>query len=113
LTIALRKSRLCDGDVDILDEYIERLPGDVPPELVVFSDSAVVSHFSERYDIKITDLLSGVGDHHSYAKTIANKLTLTDDYVSTDACRIYAASRDKAEFDQIKKFLNSTLSDRR
>lgn len=110
----LRAVGLVDGDMPAADTYVCTLPGDLAPEKIVFRDLAVEEHFgNEPYSISIAELLSGIPDHHGYLRAVADRLMLDESYIATEACRVYAASRDQQEFAPIGDFLQKHLGDRR
>jgi hypothetical protein len=81
------------------------LPGLRPPELEVFSDSAVQGHFATTYSVDVNEALSSVDDHHGYADALAS-LTRTDKaMIVWEACRAYATNRDRSELEPIVQFL--------
>lgn len=111
----LRVAGLVDGDVKLSgDEFVMSLPGTRAPEIEVFSDPAVRSHFAdEPYKIVTEGILASTADHHGYAAAIASCLMLDESFVATEACRAYASARSPADFASIDTFLRSKLGDRR
>ncbi|BBY84852.1 ATP-dependent nuclease [Mycolicibacterium tokaiense] len=110
----LRAVGLRDGDMEPAGSFVQLLPGDDPPEKVVFNDPAVQAHFAnEPYSISVPEALSSVTDHHDYLGAIANLLMLDEAYVGTEACRVYATSQDEEELAPVVTFLRTHLDDRR
>ncbi|MCV7277178.1 ATP-dependent nuclease [Mycolicibacter arupensis] len=110
----LRAVGLRDGDMPPAGEFIHNLPGDAPPEKVVFNDPKVQAHFAdEPYSTSVPEALSGVNDHHEYLGAIATKLMLDESYVATEACRVYAATQGEETFKALFGFIRAHLDDRR
>jgi predicted ATPase len=111
----LRAAGLVDGDIrSSEDGFVMSLPGTRAPEIEVFTDPAVRSHFAdEPYKIALEEVLASTSDHHGYVPAIASCLMEDEAFVATEACRAYAGARSPADFASIDTFLRNKLGDRR
>jgi hypothetical protein len=95
-------------------DHVMSLPGTLAPEKEVFGSEAVKSYFAaDPYRLDIDARLAGVSDHHDYAESIADALSVAEPSVVTEACRAYVAGVSTGHFDMIIGFVRGVLADHR
>jgi len=109
----LRALAVTDSDCDDAGEnYVMSMPGTVAPEKEVFDDEDVRMFFgAEPYRLDTEPHTASQPDHHRWVGTIANALALPDAVITTEACRVFVATRPEGYFDALVHFIRSTLAD--
>ena len=90
------------------------LPGTLPPEKEVFGAASVKTYFGdEPYRLDIDARLAGLSDHHNYAESISEAISVPEPSVVTEACRAYVSGLPDDHFDQVIAFVRGVLTDHR
>ncbi|MFD7857180.1 ATP-dependent endonuclease [Streptomyces microflavus] len=111
----VRAVGLSDGDMPHNgSDGVMTLPGNEPPEREVFAHPAVKSCFAEApFEVDLDATLAGVADHHDFARTLAERLTMDEIAVVNVACRAYTAAHEPSDFAGIIDFVHKEVGDRR
>ncbi|HEX4442147.1 MAG TPA: AAA family ATPase [Galbitalea sp.] len=95
-------------------DNVMSLPGSLSPEEEVFGSVAVRDYFAAApYRLDIEGRLSGVADHHDYAESIAEALSVAEPSIVTEATRAYVEGMPEGHFDEVIQFVRAVLTDHR
>jgi hypothetical protein len=84
------------------------LPGNQPPEVLVFGSDAVQKYFAEKFDLSIAECLLG-RRHHEYSKVVGDKIWMEEEVAASHACCEYISGSPDNHFESVISFVRKGL----